>query len=308
MTNRPTGNEYTIRDFINRDSSFIINSILGGSSAAVSKTITAPLERVKLLIQNQIANPQIQPQLRYKGPIDCLVRVSKEQGNFTSVIRNSPSQALNFAFNDVFKRFFVRWTPNEDKVKFVISNFISGGVTGATVLMFVYPLDFARTRLATDVGVGVNREFKGLGNCINSIFKKEGIRGLYRGFAVSITGIFFYRAIFFGGYNSAKSLISNDPKNTSLLQMSIISLLTNGSTLITYPLDTIRRRLMMQSGNKVIYSSSWDCAKSIYANEGAYGFFKGGLTNTIKGAGAALVLVIYDEFSRIIGTEYSRSE
>lgn len=84
-------------------------------------------------------------------------------------------------------------------------NLASGGAAGATSLCFVYPLDFARTRLAADVGkAGAEREFKGLGDCLVKIYKSDGIKGLYQGFNVSVQGIIIYRAAYFGIYDTAK--------------------------------------------------------------------------------------------------------
>lgn len=82
----------------------------GGISAAVSKTAVAPIERVKLLLQVQHINKQIPADQRYKGIVDCFVRIPKEQGmgafwrgNLANVIRYFPTQALNFAFKDKYK-------------------------------------------------------------------------------------------------------------------------------------------------------------------------------------------------------------
>lgn len=67
-------------------------------------------------------------------------------------MRYFPTQALNFAFKDTFKRVFCPYNPKEDPVKFFLGNLASGGAAGAASLCFVYPLDFARTRLAADIG------------------------------------------------------------------------------------------------------------------------------------------------------------
>jgi len=58
-----------------------------------------------------------------------------------------------------------------------MGNMASGGAAGATSLMFVYPLDFARTRLAADVGKGGEgtREFSGLTDCLMKMVKSDGI-------------------------------------------------------------------------------------------------------------------------------------
>lgn len=138
---------------------FFKDFMIGGVSAAVSKTAVAPIERVKLLLQVQDANKNIPQDQRYKGIGDCFKRVNAEQGfasfwrgNLANVIRYFPTQALNFAFKDTYKKIFNPYNPKKEPVKFFMGNMASGGAAGATSLMFVYPLDFARTRLAADVG------------------------------------------------------------------------------------------------------------------------------------------------------------
>lgn len=83
-----------------------------------------------------------------------------------------------------------------------MSNLASGGLAGALSLFFVYPLDFARTRLAADIGKGTSREFHGLSDCLTKIFKSDGFIGLYRGFVISVIGIIVYRAFYFGLYDT----------------------------------------------------------------------------------------------------------
>jgi len=73
------------------------------------------------------------------------------------VLRYFPTQALNFAFKDTYKTFFNPYDPKRDPYKFFLGNVASGGAAGATSLCFVYPLDFARTRLALDIGSGKSR-------------------------------------------------------------------------------------------------------------------------------------------------------
>jgi len=125
----------------------------------------------------------------------------------------------------------------------------SGGAAGATSLMFVYPLDFARTRLATDVGKGDAREFTGLVNCITKTFASDGPLGLYRGFGISVLGIIFYRAAYFGCFDTGKVLLFTDFKKANFFaQWGFAQVVTVGAGILSYPLDTVRRRLMMQSG------------------------------------------------------------
>jgi len=288
---------------------FAIDLATGGTAAAVSKTAVAPIERVKLLLQVQDAQKTIAVDQRYKGIIDILVRVPKEQGvaalwrgNLANVIRYFPTQALNFAFKDTYKKLFVEgYDKNRDFWKFFAGNLASGGAAGATSLCFVYPLDFARTRLAADVGKKGDREFKGLLDCLFKIFKSDGPIGLYRGFFVSVQGIIIYRAAYFGMFDTAKMVFASDKKLNFFAAWGIAQVVTVGSGILSYPWDTVRRRMMMQSGRKdILYKNTLDCALKIVKNEGMSAMFKGALSNVFRGTGGALVLAIYDEIQKYI--------
>jgi len=288
--------------------SFAKDFLAGGIAAAISKTAVAPIERVKLLLQVQAASKQIAADQQYKGMVDCFVRIPKEQGfaaywrgNLANVIRYFPTQALNFAFKDKYKQIFLGGVDKNTQFwRFFAGNLASGGAAGATSLCFVYPLDFARTRLGADVGKTGKREFKGLGDCLVKIFKADGITGLYRGFAVSVQGIIIYRAAFFGLYDTAKGMTG---KTNILVSWMIAQCVTTVSGIISYPFDTVRRRLMMQSGRKggeVMYTGTLDCWKKIAKNEGGGAFFKGAFSNVLRGTGGALVLVMYDEIQVLL--------
>ncbi|VDO05317.1 unnamed protein product [Haemonchus placei] len=288
---------------------FFIDLASGGTAAAISKTAVAPIERVKLLLQVQDASSTIAVDKRYKGIIDVLVRVPKEQGftalwrgNFANVIRYFPTQALNFAFKDSYKKIFLEGLDKKkDFWKFFAGNLASGGAAGATSLCFVYPLDFARTRLAADIGKGAGREFKGLADCLIKVTKSDGPIGLYRGFFVSVQGIIIYRAAYFGLFDTAKMLLASEGKLNFFIAWAIAQVVTVGSGILSYPWDTVRRRMMMQSGRKdILYKNTLDCAKKIIKNEGIGAMFKGALSNVFRGTGGALVLAIYDEIQKFL--------
>lgn len=87
-------------------------------------------------------------------------------------------QALNFAFKERYQRMFANYNPTTDPYKFFFGNLFAGGMAGATGLLFVYPLDFARTRLGVDIGKSVSdRQFKGMNDCLAKIYKADGIQG-----------------------------------------------------------------------------------------------------------------------------------
>lgn len=293
-------------------SAFAKDFLAGGISAAVSKTAVAPIERVKLLLQVQHSSKQIAVDQQYKGIVDCFVRIPKEQGfmslwrgNLANVIRYFPTQALNFAFKDVYKKMFMEGVDKKTQFwRYFAGNLASGGAAGATSLCFVYPLDFARTRLAADVGKGANeREFKGLVDCISKTVKSDNIVGLYRGFGVSVQGIIIYRAAYFGFFDTAKGMLP-DPKNTPfLISWAIAQFVTTFAGIMSYPFDTVRRRMMMQSGRKASeqqYKGTLHCWGKIMKTEGTGAFFKGAFSNVLRGTGGALVLVFYDELKKLL--------
>ncbi|KAJ1675090.1 ADP/ATP carrier protein [Spiromyces aspiralis] len=298
------------KDATSAAKSFATDLAAGGISAGVSKTIVAPIERVKLLLQVQASSDQIAADKRYKGILDAFRRIPQEQGvvslwrgNMSNVIRYFPTQALNFAFKDKYKAMFPKYNPNTDFWKFFGANMASGGLAGATSLLFVYPLDFARTRMAVDIGTGANRQFRGLGHCISTIYKADGLRGLYQGFGMSVAGIIVYRAAYFGGYDTLKQVVFGDNKKPNILASWLVAqTVTVGAGLVSYPFDTIRRRLMMQAGRKeVIYKGPLDCFLKLWAESGPKAFFNGGLSNIIRGTGGALVLVFYDQLKQVLG-------
>lgn len=296
-------------------SDMLTDFLLGGTAGAVSKTITAPIERVKLIIQTQDANPLIRSGEvpRYNGISDTFMRVAKEQGvkaywagNFTNCLRYFPTQAFNLAFKDKIKRSFPKYSPKEQFWSFFAVNLASGGLAGAGSLCVVYPLDYARTRLASDVGSG-KKTFNGLGDCLVKTAKgPQGILSLYNGFGISVAGIIPYRGVQFGlndtilGLNPWK--LETGPTGIASkwagAQFSVIM-----SGFVTYPFDTVRRRLQMQSEkpvNERIYKGAFHCAQKIMAEEGAKSMFKGAGANVLRGTGAALVLVIYNELQVMV--------
>jgi solute carrier family 25 (adenine nucleotide translocator) protein 4/5/6/31 len=274
--------------------------LLGGVAAAVSKTIAAPIERVKLLLQNQGEQSAITKP--YKGIIDVFIRVPQEQGlfslwrgNLANVIRYFPTQALNFMFKDFYKQWLER-PRSEGFLPCLMGNLASGGAAGATSLLVVYPLDFARTRLAVDVGSGKAREFTGTVDCIRKTAATAGWGkgGVYNGFVVSCVGIVFYRGAYFGLYDT---IATSDFMKTGgfLVKFSVGYTVTVVAGLLSYPLDTIRRRLMMTSGKHAgKYKNSIDCTQKILREEGVKAMYKGAGSNILRGLAGALVLVGFD--------------
>ncbi|EAR99869.1 ADP/ATP transporter on adenylate translocase (macronuclear) [Tetrahymena thermophila SB210] len=286
-----------------QESNFISNFIMGGLSAGISKTVAAPLERIKIIFQTQDVHHMVQSgkMEKYLGITNTLKQVYKQEGllslwrgNLINVIRYIPTQALNLAFVDLNKSLFKQYDKNTQKVKFMLSHIFAGGMAGAQSQVFVYPFEFARTRLAADLGSKQEREYNSLSQFFKKIYQTSGIQGFYKGFWISIVFAFVYRGVYFGLYNSGKEMLFN--KQSVFVKFLAAQAITALAGTIVYPIDTVRRRLMMQSGRSdILYNSSLDCLQKIYQQEGYKALYKGGLSNVYRGLGGALVLVLYDE-------------
>jgi solute carrier family 25 (adenine nucleotide translocator) protein 4/5/6/31 len=284
---------------------FAEDFMLSGVAATVSKTVSAPIERIKMVVQNQdemLKRGSLDKP--FKGIVDCGNWIMKNEGfaafwksNFTNCLRYFPTQALNFAFKGQIKT-IAAFKPSKDNsyALNLTKNIASGGLAGGGSLCFVYSLDYARTRLANDLKSnkkGSTREFNGLADVYIKTFKADGFSGLYRGFAISFVGIFVYRGFYFGLYDTIMPMFPPEATNLAL-RFAVGYCVTVVAGLASYPIDTIRRRMMMTSGGGVHYNGSFDCAGQIMKNEGMKSFFKGAGANILRGVAGAGVLAGFD--------------
>eukprot|EP00802_Teleaulax_amphioxeia_P002009 Tamp_02011.p1 GENE.Tamp_02011~~Tamp_02011.p1 ORF type:complete len:538 (+),score=76.27 Tamp_02011:1571-3184(+) len=278
-----------------------VNLLESGVPAAVAKTVVAPVEYVKLVLQNQAAMPEIASgkRQRYAGILDCCLRTVSEQGvgtlfcgNLPNVIRFYPTQLFNMAFKDSFKALVPRYDMKKQFWPWFAANMLSGGLAGGSSLLFVYPLDFARTQLAFDGVRGAEREFTGVIDCLAKTVRRHGILSLYQGFGISCAGIVVYRAAYFFLYDFAIGTFRPvNLKTKWVIAQSVVA----GAGLVSYPLDTVRRRLILQArAEELLYTGTMDCISRIFATEGLSGFFQGALTNVLRGLFGATVLLLYD--------------
>lgn len=127
-------------------------------------------------------------------------------------------------------------------------------------------------------------------------YRSEGVLGLYKGFVVAIPSIFLYRGLYFGLYDTGKGVIFGHDSHIMIrflwAQISVII-----SEAISYPGDTVKRKLMMQSMKHTKeYDGTIDCFRKVYRAEGLAGLWRGAFTNMFRSIGSSLCLVLYDEF------------
>lgn len=171
-------------------------------------------------------------------------------------------------------------------------------------MVFVYSLDYARTRLANDVKStksGGSRQFNGLLDVYRKTIASDGVIGLYRGFWPSISGIIVYRGLYFGLYDSLKPVVLVGPLHQNFVASFLLGwCVVTASSIAAYPLDTVRRMMMMTSGEAVKYKNTLDAGRQLVAKEGVKALFNGAGANVLRGVAAAGVLALYDQLQLVL--------
>lgn len=258
----------------------------------------------------KVISGEIKP---YTGIADCFKRVSAEQGvasfwrgNLVNCLRYAPQQGSALAFNDLFKSLFPRKDKDTEFFMYLFNNLMAGGSGGAAAMVICYPLDFARTRLASDLQAGKG-QFNGIVDCLSQTVKKQGLTGLYRGTAVSIAGAFVYRAGQLGLYGTVMGLNPYAGDKGLVGFASAVVIATAARTVVlpfNYPFDTVRRRLMLESEKpktERIYKNGVDCAIKVMKKEGFAGLYKGMFPEIFRGFGGVMVVVLYDRVKNYLG-------
>ncbi|PWA35489.1 ADP,ATP carrier protein 1, mitochondrial [Artemisia annua] len=281
---------------------------VAGLCAAVGKTAVAPIERVKLLIQNQdglVKNDRLTKP--YQGVRHCVRQVIREEGalslwrgNFPSIMGCFPTQVLNLGFNTLFRR----QTNFQDETHgywwWLVRNFACGGAAGASSLLFVYPLEYARTRLATDLKVVDpmfgDRKFKNLADLYIRTLESDGVAGLYRGFGPSCVGVTLYRSLYFGLYESLKPVVlTGKMQDNTSATFALASGVSFIAGLTSYPLDTASRRMMITSTEAFEFKHSLHSFNYIMKKEGAKSLYKGASVNILRAIAGGCVLFCFDK-------------
>jgi len=301
-----------------KKANLLVDFAIGGVSGAITKTAMNPIERVKMIMQTQDSDPRVisGEMKRYTGVGNCFSRVYAEQGlasfwngNFANVLRYAPQQGSALAFNDALKSVFPKVDPKKNLMQSLFNNLMSGGTAGAAAMVLAYPLDFARTRLATQVADSVTgiKPFAGTWDCITKTVKSQGVGGLYRGTEVGVAGAFVYRAGQLGLFGTIMGLnpLKDDKGIVGAVAAFFAATLARSAILpFNYPFDTVRRRLMLESDKPPadrLYRGAFHCAGEIMKNEGLAGMYKGLGPEFFRGMGGSVVIVAYDRIKNMLG-------
>ncbi|CAI0543805.1 unnamed protein product [Linum tenue] len=229
--------------------------IAGGVAGGFAKTVVAPLERVKILFQVTLRFLSLPLTIQW-SPMHEIERGQKglRNGNGASVARIVPYAALHFMTYEQYRRWIILSFP--DVGRGPVLDLVAGSFAGGTAVLFTYPLDLVRTKLAYQVvgaptmnirgAVGSEQMYRGIVDCFSKTLKESGARGLYRGVAPSLYGIFPYAGLKFYFYEEMKLHVPEKHQkdiSVKLVCGSVAGLL--GQT-FTYPLDVVRRQMQVE--------------------------------------------------------------
>ena len=261
---------------------------------AVSGSVTAPLERIKLLLQTHPAAPSGRPATAFGYVASREGLLSGWRGNLANVARLVPQTFVTFGLWDALHRDTGPRGPRQDRSP--LADAAAGGLTGVAALALLHPLDVVRTRLAADVGTGRGgrgRRYAGFGDCVRSVTRGAGgggLRGLYRGAGLALPGVFIYRSLFFS-YDAFKEAAFVDESEAHLVgRWGVAQGTTALASLASHPIDTLCRQQMTRAPGQ----SSWGTVAAFCRAHGVRGLYKGLSANALRSTGGAMALVMYD--------------
>ncbi|KAL4753288.1 hypothetical protein BDW72DRAFT_210455 [Aspergillus terricola var. indicus] len=309
--------------------------IAGGIAGAVSRTATAPLDRLKVYLIAKTGSPSpVVTAAKDGAPLKAAGRASRSlmdalkelwkaggirslfAGNGLNVVKVMPESAIKFGAYESAKRAFARLEGHNDPKRLQpTSQFLSGGFGGMVAQCFVYPLDTLKFRMQCEVVEGGLKGNQLIAATAQKVWNKNGIIGFFRGLPLGLIGMFPYAAIDLSTFEYLKrTLLARKAREHSCHEDDVpLSNFTTGaigaisggvSASVVYPLNVLRTRMQAQGTvlHPTTYNSVMDVARKTVQSEGIRGFYKGLTPNLLKVAPAVSIsYVVYENSKRMLG-------
>ncbi|KAM7276142.1 hypothetical protein ACFE04_018008 [Oxalis oulophora] len=310
--------------------------VAGGVAGGLSRTAVAPLERMKILLQVQ--NPH---NIKYSGTLQGLKYIWSTEGlrglfkgNGTNCARIVPNSAVKFfSYEQASKGILYLYrqqTGNEDAELTPFLRLGAGASAGIIAMSATYPMDMVRGRLTVQTA-NSPYQYNGIRHALQTVFREEGARALYKGWLPSVIGVVPYVGLNFAVYESLKVWVleANPFGLGDNSELSVPTRLgcgafagTIGQT-VAYPLDVIRRRMQMvgwkdassiltgdgKSKTALEYNGMIDAFRKTVRHEGIRALWKGLIPNSVKVVPSiAIAFVTYEWLKEILGVEIRISD
>eukprot|EP00053_Salpingoeca_punica_P012131 m.108430 g.108430 ORF g.108430 m.108430 type:complete len:491 (-) comp15866_c0_seq7:112-1584(-) len=277
----------------------------GACSGAISRTATAPLDRVRLVIQarNKALALPLSRELR-RIYVDGGLR-SFFRGNGVNVLKVIPESGAKFAVYDLLKPLIAKDPDNVTTAE----RFIAGGTAGAISQALIYPMEIARTRMA----LAPPGLYTSIADCWRKVVLTSGWSGLFSGLGTSIFGIVPYAGVDLACNAAIKDFLTEEfekrkvkPGVGTLLAAGIAS--STVALLATFPVGVVRTRLQASNmPGMPQYDGAWHCVTETYRTQGLRGFYRGLIPTLLKVLPAAAIgWVTYDSMAAFFAEHHSR--
>ncbi|KAK1312044.1 Mitochondrial adenine nucleotide transporter ADNT1 [Acorus calamus] len=268
--------------------------LAGGVAGAFSKTCTAPLARLTILFQvkgmhSDVATLSKTSLWREASRIVCEEGFRAFwKGNLVTIAHRLPYSSISFYAYERYKT-LLQSVPLLDRHRDDVSadvcvRLIGGGFSGITAAAMTYPLDLVRTRLAAQTK---EMYYRGISHTLYTIWRDEGIRGLYKGLGATLLGVGPSIAISFSVYETLRShwQLQRPCDSPVLVSLACGSVSGIASSTVTFPIDLVRRRMQLEGvgGRARVYNSGLlGTFRHIFWNEGIRGLYRGILPEFTK--------------------------
>lgn len=284
----------------------------GAVAAMVSRTVVAPLERLKL--EYIVRGEQ-------KHLLELVKTIATTQGlrgfwkgNSVNILRTAPFKAVNFCAFDTYRKQLLRLSGNEETSN--TERFVAGAAAGVTATVMCLPLDTIRTKLVARGGEALG----GVVGAFQHVIRTEGFFSLYKGLVPSILSMAPAAAVFYGVYDMLKSAYLHSPEGRKRieymkqqgaelnafdqLELGPMRTLLHGAIAgacaeaATYPFEVIRRQLQLQ-GRSSKLSALATCAK-IVEHGGVPALYAGLIPSLLQVLPSASISYFVYEFMKIV--------
>ncbi|XP_031457458.1 LOW QUALITY PROTEIN: calcium-binding mitochondrial carrier protein SCaMC-2 [Phasianus colchicus] len=277
--------------------------VAGGGAGAVSRTCTAPLDRLKVLMQVHASRSN---NMCIIGGFTQMIREggtrSLWRGNGINVLKIAPESAIKFMAYEQIKRFI----GTDQEMLRIHERLLAGSLAGAIAQSSIYPMEVLKTRMA----LRKTGQYSGMLDCAKNILSKEGMAAFYKGYIPNMLGIIPYAGIDLAVYETLKNawlqryaVNSADPGVFVLLACGTIS--STCGQLASYPLALVRTRMQAQASVEGAPEVTMrGLFKHILKTEGAFGLYRGLAPNFMKVIPAVSIsYVVYENLKMTLGVQ-----
>ncbi|KAM5238226.1 mitochondrial adenyl nucleotide antiporter SLC25A23 isoform 1-T1 [Ctenodactylus gundi] len=287
--------------------------VAGAVAGAVSRTGTAPLDRLKVFMQVHASKTN---RLNILGGLRSMVReggiLSLWRGNGINVLKIAPESAIKFMAYEQIKR-AIR---GQQDALHVQERFVAGSLAGATAQTVIYPMEvrrelvtgFPHQVLKTRLTLRRTGQYQGLLDCARRILEHEGPRAFYRGYLPNMLGIIPYAGIDLAVYETLKNRwlqqYSRESANPGILVLLACGTISSTcGQIASYPLALVRTRMQAQASVQgAPQLSMMGLLRHILSHEGVWGLYRGIAPNFMKVIPAvSLSYVVYENMKQALG-------